>query len=132
MKKAITIVTTLFLIFSFSCSHDRDNHPEYQDEELKYLDPDANCDATMSGTCCDVDGRILVAADTKYTYTYKGNKKTGNVTWTVLSGSITIVQGQGTNEAEFYFGKDFTTGQISAKGYVNELYCHNIINISKL
>ncbi|WP_166922843.1 hypothetical protein [Flavobacterium poyangense] len=132
MKKATTIAATLFLIFTLSCSNDGDNHFKYRKYDLKYLDPDANCDATMSGTCCDVDGRILVNAGNKYTYTYKGNKATANVTWTVLSGSITIVQGQGTNEAEFYFGKDFTTGQISAKGYVNELYCHNIINISKL
>lgn len=129
MKKNVAL---LILFFSFiNCTKE-----EHIIDNSYLFDQDEDCIENEEGTCCDVDGRILVESDSYYTYTYKGisnsNSSTQNVTWSV-TGSISIVSGQGTSQANFKFNSDFTTGQISATGNVGECCdCQNTILITKI
>lgn len=137
MKKATIMISTILLVFIFSCNNDSaETKVPTPIDESKYYDQDPDCKDSKSGTCCDVDGRILVEPGTPYKYTY--DYKVFNVPpendvieWTVLSGSIVLLKGQGTNEATFYFNKDFTKGEISATKW-KSLGCQSTILISKL
>jgi hypothetical protein len=107
------------------------------EDDPRYYDQDENCDTQpLTANCCDVDGRILVNAGKSYTYTYKTNQKLAQkpVIWTVLTGDIKIINGQGTDTAAFSFGQNFTTGKIQCTGYLGtyEDTCQNTIDISKL
>ena len=125
MKKINTIITTLLIIFFLSCSSEKE-------DESKYFDTDTNCNTLTRGTCCDVDGRILVYPSNFYTYTYKSNKSTSNIVWKG-TGSIILIKGQGTEEAVFYFKKGFSKGTIEAMGLIGgDARCQSIIRISKL
>jgi hypothetical protein len=107
------------------------------EDDPRYYDQDENCDTQpLTANCCDVDGRILVNAGKSYTYTYKTNQKLAQkpVIWTVLTGDIKIINGQGTDTAAFSFGQNFTTGKIQCTGYLGtyEDQCQSSIDISKL
>ncbi|WP_281230920.1 hypothetical protein [Flavobacterium gelatinilyticum] len=137
MKKTTIFISTILLIFLFSCYNDSvETISPNPTDESKYYDQDPDCKEIKSGTCCDVDGRIFVETGTsyKYTYDYKAfNAPTvdNEIEWTVLSGSIILLEGQGTKEATFYFNKNFTKGEIS--GYNKKsLQCQSTILISKL
>jgi hypothetical protein len=131
MKKTTTIIATFILVSVFSCNNDRE-----KEDESQYLDKDPDCDIRTVGkpasTCCDVEGRVFVETNNYYKYTYKGGREITNVNWTVISGSIILVDGQGTGEATFYFDKNFTTGKISGYGKVGSFDCQSTIIISKL
>jgi len=122
-----------FILFS-SC-----NKTDDPVDESMYYDQDGNCeDKIPQGTCCDVDGRILVEPGKSYNYTYKVYKSQTpkKINWTVVTGNIEIINGQGTNEATFRFGKNFTTGKISGMGNNGQSNdccdCQSTIDISKL
>jgi hypothetical protein len=136
MKKIKSIILVTVVLFTFSCSTDSSNQANSIDES-KYFDQDGDCNQTKTakttGTCCDTDGRILVEAGNSYKYTYKSNLKLNDVQWTVVTGSIILIEGQGTGEATFYFTKDFTEGEISGYGKgEQELACQSTLKISKL
>lgn len=137
MKKITSIISTIILVFIFSCSNDSSNQSQENSvDESKYFDQDPDCQQTIAakpaGTCCDTDGRILVEAGNSYTYTYKANFNSDDIEWTVVSGSIILTEGQGTGEATFYFAKDFTKGIISGYGKGDGISCQSTIEISKL
>lgn len=137
MKKIKSIIVTTVLIFTFSCSNDSSNQAQANSlNENKYLDQDPDCNqkitAKTAETCCDTDGRILVETGNSYKYTYKANFKLDDNQWTVVSGSIILIEGQGTGEATFYFAKDFTKGTISAYGRGDGIHCQSTLEISKL
>jgi hypothetical protein len=122
-----------FILFS-SC--DKTEDPV---DESSYYDQDGNCeDIIPQGTCCDVDGRILVKTGRFSNYTYKVYKSQTpkKINWTVVSGDIKLMKDQGTNEATFRFGKNFINGKISGignNGQSNECCdCQSTIEISKL
>ena len=131
----VTILLFLISILFINCSSEKDATapiiPKIDDSYL--YDQDENC-VTARGTCCDIDGRILVEPNSTYTYTHTFNRGLYSVDWTVLSGDITLVSGQNTNSATFKFGNNFTTGQISAfaTAKINGLECENRILVSKL
>jgi hypothetical protein len=138
MKKLKLLLFAIpFILFS-SCS--KTDNPV---DESMYYDQDENCGTPtqkIKSTCCDVDGRILVEPGKSYNYTYKINEKLTpkNINWTVVSGDIKLVNGQGTDTATFSFGKNFTTGKISGIGNTGEFTdinccdCQSFIDISKL
>ena len=139
MKKLNQLFIGILFISIISCSKEQ----QKPFDESRYFDQDANCTpvnnpATYSGVnCCDVDGRIIVQPNESYNYTYKGtysNSPNLKINWEVISGSITIINGQNTSEATFKFGADFTTGKISATGKLdsNCCDCQNILEITKL
>jgi hypothetical protein len=131
MKKIIFLIAANLLIL-FSCSK---NEETLFDESI-YFDNDANCEESFTGNCCDVDGRVIVIPNNSYVYNYNGKNNgvtnISNIKWEVISGSISIIQGQGTNQVTLKFGQDFTTGKIKASSLVNNDYCENSLEISKL
>ena len=136
MKKLIFLFFTISISLISSC-----NKTEDPVNESKYYDQDENCNTPaqqLTGTCCDVDGRILVTPGESYTYTYKTNGSLAprQINWTVVTGDIKIVNGQGTDNATFSFGKNFTTGKISGFGNTgkqeNCCDCQSTIEISRL
>ncbi len=131
MKKLNFVLLSFLFIAVSSCSKSDDRI-----DPSKYFDQDADCAVGASGTCCDVDGRVLVIPNNSYTYTVKGYRSEStqltNIVWEVTSGSITIESGQNTPEATFKFGPDFTTGTINAGSLVNGAHCESEISISKL
>lgn len=133
MKKATIILSQFLLIFVFSCCNN-DSADEKAIEEKLYLDQDSDCDKQYTGTCCDTDGRVLVETEKIYKYTYKTNyDNSSDIEWSVMSGEIVLIEGQGTSEATFYFSKGFTKGAISAHGKnLLEDSCQSTIFISKL
>lgn len=134
MKKATIIIIHFLFIFIFSCCNNDSVNEEKTIDESQYLDQDSNCDPGYKGTCCDTDGRVLVETEKIYKYTYKTNyANSSDIEWTVVSGEIILIEGQGTSEATFYFAKGFIKGAISAHGK-NPLEdsCQSTIFISKL
>jgi hypothetical protein len=149
MKKSYLLLIAISIIILYSCEKGEIQpvavnkptaigstpNPDPNDNAM-YYDNDPDCDNTTSGNCCDVDGRILIIPGHSYIYTYdgrnNGNTTLSNIAWEVKSGSITIIGGQNTTEAELKFGEDFTEGTISAMGLVNGDSCQNTLTISKL
>ena len=147
MKKVYLFVAMAAIGFS-SCTENESTSPSLlgdilhtdPDDNPEYYDADGDCPEVIpGGLCCDLDGRILVRPNYDYTYTYGGNTYDSNqniytvVKWEVISGSITLLEGQHTRNAKFRFGSKFTTGQIKATGYSsNGEVCGSILTISKL
>lgn len=130
MKNLKYVISIILFIFAISCCNSESENEK--PDESKYFDQDKDC-AGSPGTCCDVDGRILVETGKSYKYTYKTNFITENVEWKVESGGIILISGQNTKEATFYFPEGFTKGVISAYGEKpNSLACENALTISKL
>ncbi|MBW1657201.1 hypothetical protein [Flavobacterium quisquiliarum] len=130
MKKVIS--TFIILLFIFSCCSDSDHQQNSEhDTPDQYWNTDDNCDDAFYGTCCVVNGSMYVKPNSLYTYIYNGNKKTSEIQWEVVSGSITLIKGQGTHRAVFLIGKDFTTGAVQASNNKG-LKCGNRLNITKL
>jgi len=67
-------------------------------------------------TSCDINGLKVVSPSSTAVYTYTSNFTPNTVTWSVISGSITIISGQGTNTITLSFGSNFNGGTISAYG----------------
>lgn len=131
MKKSYLLLLAISATVLYSC--DKSETDPILVDNSKYYDQDEDCQQkTSRGTCCDVDGRILVVPNHTYTYTYETNNAITNIEWEVMSGSITIISGQNTPKVKLKFGADFTEGQIIAKGTGASAGCDSNLNISKL
>lgn len=78
-------------------------------------------------TTCDITGTSTPQAGNQYTYTYTTNMSSPTVTWTVLSGAITLVSTSG-NSATFQFGSGFSSGSIKAHGTNGTVECSDTIS----
>jgi hypothetical protein len=130
MKKINLLIVVFLITLTISCAESDDLF-----DESIYYDNDTDCPINTAGTCCDVDGRILVIPNNTYKYTYKGVSggvtSSENITWSVSNSEITIISGQGTNEAIFAFSSNFIIGEISAIGMVGRCCdCQSTISIS--
>ncbi|UII25405.1 hypothetical protein LVD15_19155 [Fulvivirga maritima] len=67
-------------------------------------------------TTCDIIGNSKACPSTTNYYNYEGSSSSSTVTWSVTSGDISIISGQGTTHAQFSFGSNFESGIISAYG----------------
>lgn len=127
----VTILLLLISILFINCSSEKDATaaiaPKIDDSYL--YDQDAIC-KTARGTCCDIDGRILVEPNSTYTYSHKTTLDVNTIEWIILAGEITLISGQNTNSPTFKFGNTFVNGTIKAK--TNGDMCDNVIEISNL
>ncbi|SFD28870.1 hypothetical protein SAMN05216297_106235 [Flavobacterium phragmitis] len=132
------------MFFTLSCCNESENKEIKNDnsnnEETDIISehdtPDQywyteGCQNVTSGTCCVVNGSLYVIPNSTYTYSYRGNQNPSDIHWEVVSGDITLKKGQGTNQAIFYIGKNFTNGAIRAYNNIG-LLCSNKIEITKL
>ncbi|KIX21883.1 hypothetical protein SY27_04150 [Flavobacterium sp. 316] len=109
MKKLALLFLGTYIIFACSCDKDE----QIFDESI-YYNNDTDCNTVQSGTCCDIDGRILVNQNTSYTYNHNNNYDATSIEWIIISGDITLIEGQNTNLAKFHFGNNFVSGEIKA------------------
>lgn len=129
MKNLNTLILTVIISISLiNCSSDN----ELVVDDSYLYDPDENCIFGF-GTCCDIDGRILIEPNSSYKYKNTTSFNYSNMEWEVLSGEIMIIQGQFTNEVTLKFRENFTKGVIraNAKG-INGSSCNNNLEINKL
>jgi hypothetical protein len=116
------------LVMMFGCDDDNrtaDVIPEPETEEDKdTLTVDSTiqqCDsvfiATYSGTACCITGSMVAKPGDIFRYHYQMNHRDAQVTWFILEGDISIIDGQNTHTVTVQFGKDFTSGVINGQGY---------------
>lgn len=95
------------------------------------------CDITSSpyyydGTVCCVSGYSEAAPGEVLNYQYHSNIADATITWTVVEGSMTIIEGQNTSNVKIEFGDDFTYGEIIGLGESDIKVCSENISIRKL
>ncbi len=131
MKNSILILLAMaFLILS--CSKEEtmleNNSPEHiaKTGSKQTLDKNEKIEATI----CDITGNTTVCPGSKGIYNYSANFNVNHVNWTVVSGNMSILGGQGTNGIGVSFGSNFTGGSLRAFGTGSET-CSETIYISK-
>ena len=72
-------------------------------------------------TECDISGPSNVSRNTTVTYTFTSNIFNRLISWSVVSGDISIVAGQNTNRLTVRFGNQFNGGSIRALGIGDEV-----------
>lgn len=85
-----------------------------------------SCENSQQLTTCDIDGPTSVVQGDAVTLTYSADVSISTVNWEVLSGNITIVNGQGTQTVTLSVNG---TGQIRATGDGEEI-CSETITIT--
>lgn len=125
------LATLLVLVLIFgSCGK--------ENTEVKRIKEGEECSSELlaakypeSNSCC-ISGYNYVYAGEELTYTYarstQGVAGADVVEWTVVSGDITIVDGQGTSNVKLKFGDNFTEGEVSGLATDNAI-CEAIIVI---
>ncbi|MDC6384471.1 hypothetical protein D2V93_05765 [Flagellimonas taeanensis] len=92
------------------------------------IEDDTKSSSSLTGkTTCDITGTSTPQAGNQYTFTYTTNMSSPTVTWTVLSGAITLVSTSG-NSATFQFGSGFSSGSIKAHGTNGTVECSDTIS----
>ena len=64
---------------------------------------------------CGIDGDDCGQLNSELTYNYISNRNDEQITWSVVSGEITLVSGQGTSRATFLLGSDFSEGIVQVE-----------------
>lgn len=116
MKKIGTLIVFMALLAFASCSKEA-IETDIQQAESQITKGKNN--PLTARTNCDILGSSQITPGSTVTYTYSSNFTPNDVNWSVQSGSITIVSGQGTNTVTLSFGSNFTTGSIFAIGSGN-------------
>ena len=122
MKKIGKLVLMMSLIVFSSCSTDEivPNNEVIESETLE-----------TKTTTCNIVGNTSAVAGTTVTYTYTSNFTPNNVTWTITSGGISILSGQGTTTVTVRFSSNFSGGVINALGSgANNISCSENLTIS--
>jgi hypothetical protein len=112
MKSFYLIFLVILIHLISSC----DKTEEPLDESI-YSDNDMYCSdmEKQSGTCLDLNGRILVKPFTSYIYSINTyNHVTPiKIEWKTSNNKMKIISGQGTTNATIIFSQKFTTGKIT-------------------
>ena len=89
--KRINLWILCVLPFIFSCTEE---NFEVQENEVVLEESASSKDGIAFRTTCDIAGPICGAPGTTEQFTYNRNFTTSNITWSVQSGNMTIVNGQ--------------------------------------
>lgn len=131
-KVCYLLVLSILFAFLSSCDSDTSELENMEAREVFTIGETKNADSQKGIVIlpldCGVTGPICAYPNQTLTYTYSSPDINPAITWTVDSGSITIVSGQGTNTVTFNFGSDFSGGTITVVG-VGPLNCTVTINI---
>ncbi len=117
-KFALIIIS--LIVFS-SCSTD-EIEPDIQLIE--------SIESFAKSTDCDIEGSSIVSPGSTVTYTYTSNLSPNTITWSILSGNISIISGQGTNTVTLSFASNFNGGSILADGINGVIHCSESFSIS--
>ena len=139
MKKINYLILFVVLSLTFSCEEDNSELETIQSEEIFVIGEIGNTNNQSSHnqknklnkiglTDCGTSGPLCAFPNQTLTYTYSTPDINPSITWTVNSGSISIISGQGTNTVTFVTGSNFNGGQISVEG-VGPIGCISTRNI---
>ncbi|MFA0964101.1 hypothetical protein AB9P05_19995 [Roseivirga sp. BDSF3-8] len=121
----ISLITAFLTITLFSCEKENLTPPEKTSSQID------NVETVI--TYCNISGSSPVAPGATKSYTYDSNINLNDVTWSIQSGDISIVSGQGTSNVTLSFGPYFNGGSIRAIGSDNQgTVCSEIYNISPI
>lgn len=119
-NSAYVLFCLICTVFLFSC----------QEEES--LDEIINVESKVLETWCDIGGDSCGNSNGSFTLTYSSNFNPNDVNWSILSGNISIVGGQGTNTVSLQLGSNFNGGSVYAIGTGNGgVVCSDSYSISK-
>jgi hypothetical protein len=121
MKKSYLsiIILTLILSFNFSCDSDNQEFIEETnsiDNLLKVDEENSGNSSRKALSFCKIDGPTSACSGQTVTYTYSTDLTISNIVWSVTSGNLTLISGQGTNTAIFQIGSPFSGGWVQAYG----------------
>lgn len=104
--KRIKFWFLILIPFVFSCSEEE---LQLNDEILDTEGVIARITSDISGSSCGSPGGIL-------TLTYSADFNPNDVNWSIQSGNISIIGGQGTNRVTLRFASNFNGGSVFAIG----------------
>jgi hypothetical protein len=139
MKKINYLILSVILSLTFSCETDNSELETIQSEEVFVIGEIGNSSAKSSRnqenkfnkkglTDCGTSGPLCAFQNQTLSYTYFTPDINPSITWTVNSGNISIISGQGTNTVTLATGSNFNGGQISVEG-VGPIGCISTRNI---
>jgi hypothetical protein len=111
-KNFSTAFVFFILISIYSCSDTNMQDIESSNRAKKL----PQSETLLEPFTCNVDGEALVFKGQTCSYTYTSNLPLQSITWSVVSGNITLISGQNSSTAVFQFASNFTGGQIKARG----------------
>lgn len=122
------LLLSVLIMFTISCSNDEEssNNNDNENSELVCGEDISN----YSGTICCITGNNLASPGETLSFVYESNRDNNVFNWTIISGSISIINGQNSQTVTVKFGDDFTNGIIKcyASGH---LVCDALIEITK-
>ena len=141
MKNHFLILLSIIIII-FSCETDNSEFETQQSQEIFVIGEIGNSTAKNNKNQkeglnnrkldrvedCGTSGPLCAFPNQTITYTYFTPDLNPNITWTVNSGDISIVSGQGTNTITLLTGNNFNGGQVSVVG-VGPIGCTSTRNI---
>ena len=102
MKKLIYLL--LVTVLCFSCEQ------EITDEITNEATKDQN---SIVKAPCTIDGPECGNINSTVVFTYDSDVHNQNITWSVVSGNISLISGQGTTRASFRLASNFTGGTVN-------------------
>lgn len=134
MRKLIDrygVILILLLSCFYSCTDTAIQ--EIRSKNLSESISSGNQGMSLLSNTCTVNGETQVFPNQTCTYTYSDTyQPLESITWSVNSGAITLVSGQGTSTVVFSFGSNFSGGSIRAQGVSAGLACDEDLSISAL
>ncbi|NER18315.1 hypothetical protein [Spongiivirga citrea] len=127
-KHQFLIYSTILFCLSFLVSCNNDDTIEPRAEEV--------CDlaeiAAYPGTSCCPAGFTEARPNEELNYSIHTNITNPEFTWSVVSGSIILIEGQNTENAVFRFGSGFTGGIIRISSSGDDKVCSTTISIVRI
>jgi len=137
VKNTLLIVLAILFGFTFhSCTDDVtttsyektfDENSLQENQELIEVETITK-GASTAKTTCDILGVSTAQPGNQYTFTYTSNIASPTITWSIVSGAITLISTSG-NSATFQFSSGFSGGAIEADGDNGTFHCNEIKNI---
>ena len=102
MKIFKTLFVLLILVFAASCEKDS----AISEEGLNFKKDLVKAPCTIDGPDCGNPFSIV-------TFTYSSDTHNQNINWSVVSGNMSLVSGQGTTSATFTLNSSFSGGSVN-------------------
>jgi hypothetical protein len=126
MRRWSYVLLALLLLTFYSCQEE--TLPAREETPEEAAKPDV--DFTAARSSCSIDGATIGCTGQSSNFTFTTDVPTPyTLTWSVVSGNITLTSGQGTATATFSFAGNFTGGVIRCDAD-GEFDCEDSFNIS--
>ncbi|MBX2827446.1 MAG: hypothetical protein KTR22_04755 [Flavobacteriaceae bacterium] len=131
MKTIKYLVCAMLLALSFMACESEETNQETltADMEEKFFEGKTEGKISLGKRArCGVLGPVCGSPNQTLSYFYMSPATNPTITWTVDSGAMTLISGQGTSNATFSLGSSFSGGQITVTG-VGEPDCNVTLEV---